>query len=341
MKNIKFKALTETLKVGKVDDATYFSKKYSHYVSNSRLSNINPEQGGSPDKFFDTMPPLYTESVLLGSAVHNAYLQNEYFELVRCSRPTAKLGFVCDYIFDHAPNHEIIGRDIIIEASDKIDYYKGKLNDAKIAAIREAYEPYKADRLAYKPTEGKEPVFLSEGLYDKAIKCIDACNNNEAFTKLIHPQCITDPVTENELCFTMDIECDFPDRLPIVLHFKAKLDNFTIDFDSNTIVVNDLKTIGSVLSNFDWKNNGNAKRFHYNRELGIYLFLLKLYVEKEYHMINPTMQVNCLVVSTIPDYRTKVYKMTNAEVQAGFREFRNLLNLVAYYKGYQDYDFGK
>lgn len=338
--DIKFKALTDTLKVSKVDDATYFSKQYSHYVSNSRLSNINPEQGGTPDKFFGSMPPLYSDSLILGSAVHGMYLQPDYFELVRCSRPTAKLGFVCDYIYDHAPNHEIKNRDIIIEASDRIEYFKGKMTDAKIAAVREAYEPYKAERMSFKATEGKEPMFLSEGIYDKAMSCIEACNKNEAFTKILHPQAITNPITENELCFTMDIECDFPDRLPIILHFKAKLDNFTIDFDSNTIVVNDLKTIGSVLSNFDWKNNGNMKRFHYHRELGIYLYLLKLYVEKEYNMINPTMQVNCLVVSTIPEYYTKVYRVTNAEVQAGFKEFKNLLHLVAYYKGYQGYDFG-
>lgn len=336
---IKFRPLIETLKVGKVDDATYFSKQYSHYVSNSRLSNINPEQGGSPDKFFGHMPPLYSDSLILGTAVHSMYLQPEYFELVSCSRPTAKLGFVCDYIYDHAPNHEIRNRDIIIEASDKIDYFKGKMTDAKIAVVREAYEPYKVERLSHPSPEGKESLFLSQGTYDKAMKCIEACNKNEAFAKILHPNAITDPVTENELCFTMDIECDFPDRLPIVLHFKAKLDNFTIDFDSNTIVVNDLKTIGSVLSNFDWKNDGNMRRFRYNRELGIYLYLLRLYVEKEYHIINPTMQVNCLVVSTIPEYYTKVYKVTNAEIQAGFREFKNLLRLVAYYKGYQEYDF--
>lgn len=340
IENIKFTPLIDTLKVGKVDDATYFSSQYSQYVSNSRLSNINPEQGGSPEKFFGKMPGLYTDSILLGSAVHGIVLQPDLFELVCTSRPTAKLGFVCDYIYDHAPNHEIKNSDIIIEASDKIDYYKGKITEKIITSVKEAYYPYKEERDAYQPKEGVEPLFLPKAIYDKAMACIKACNENPEFLKIMNPTAFEkDPVSENELCFTMDVECDFPDRMPMVLHLKAKLDNFTIDFDTNTIVVNDLKTIGSILSKFDWKNDGNMKKFHYHRELGLYLYLLKLYVEKKYNMINPTMKVNCLVVSTIPEYYTKVYQVTNGEIQMGFKEFKKLLQLVAYYKAYKGYDF--
>ena len=54
-------------------------------------------------------------------------------------------------------------------------------------------------------------------------------------------------------------------------------------------------------------------------------------------MKDPHMYTNCLVVSTIPDYRTKVYKVTNKEIDEGFKEFRYLLKLVAYYIGYEGY----
>ena len=120
------------------------------------------------------------------------------------------------------------------------------------------------------------------------------------------------------------------------MRLKAKLDNYTIDFDSNTTTVNDLKTIGAILPKSDGED-GNFGRFHYHRELAIYLWLLKMYVEKQYGMKNPHMKVNCLVVSTIPDHYTKVYEVTNKEIDKGFKEFRYLLKLVAYYIAYEGY----
>lgn len=56
-------------------------------------------------------------------------------------------------------------------------------------------------------------------------------------------------------------------------------------------------------------------------------------------MINPHMKVNCLVVSTISGYYTKVYAVTNKEIDQGFKEFRYLLRLVAYYIAYEGYGF--
>ena len=49
---INFTPLLDTLRLEKIDDATYFSEQYSNYISNSRLSLINPSQGGSPEQFF-------------------------------------------------------------------------------------------------------------------------------------------------------------------------------------------------------------------------------------------------------------------------------------------------
>ena len=43
LSEIRLEALTDTLRIGKISDQEYFSKKYSAYVSNSRLGNINPE----------------------------------------------------------------------------------------------------------------------------------------------------------------------------------------------------------------------------------------------------------------------------------------------------------
>ncbi len=52
LNEIEITPLLDTLRLEKIDDAIYFSEKYSGYVSNSRLGLINPRQDGSPDKFF-------------------------------------------------------------------------------------------------------------------------------------------------------------------------------------------------------------------------------------------------------------------------------------------------
>ncbi len=339
LSKIKLEAQVDTLKIGKITDQEYFSKKYSAYVSNSRLGSINPAQEGSPEKFFNPMGSIYSDSLLLGSAVHTMVLQPNYFELIQIERPSAKLGFVCDYIWEHSGDSHDITEELIQEASTVIDYYKDSLNTKRIKVIEEAYEPYKRDRLAYTPKEGIEPMFLSPKIYEKAVNCIQACQNNINFTKLMHPEfMLEEPVSENEQAFLLDVKCSFPDKDPIVIQLKSKLDNYTIDFDSNTITVNDLKTIGAILPKFEG-SDGNKERFHYSREMAIYLWLLKQYVAKKYGMTNPCMKVNYLVVSTISGYYTKVYEATNKEIQKGFDEFRYLMRLVAYYIAYEGYEF--
>ena len=72
----------------------------------------------------------------------------------------------------------------------------------------------------------------------------------------------------------------------------------------------------------------------------MYIFLLKLCAEKFYDMVNPKIKANYLVVSTIPNYYTKVRPVKYAEVVAGFHEFRTLLKQVAYCVGCKDYTLG-
>ena len=48
-----------------IDDDTYFSSKYSGYISNSRLKWINPKEGGNPE-LFKAPPKLKTTSLTIG-----------------------------------------------------------------------------------------------------------------------------------------------------------------------------------------------------------------------------------------------------------------------------------
>ena len=63
----------------------------------------------------------------------------------------------------------------------------------------------------------------------------------------------------------------------------------------------------------------------------MYAYLLSLCAKKFFNLDNPKIKGNFLVVSTIPNYYTKVVPMTKKMYLQGFKEFSQLLKLVAYY----------
>ena len=141
---VKLKPLTETVHIKDISDEVYFSKEYSNYISNSRLKLIDPTDGGTPNKFFEGLGnnKLYSDALIFGSAVHELTLQPDSFILTEIDRPTAKAGFMADYIWENyiGPCGDNAGEmiaaltdDVFIEASDEIDYYKGKMNEDKDA----------------------------------------------------------------------------------------------------------------------------------------------------------------------------------------------------------------
>ena len=84
-----------------ISDEEYFSSKYGRYISNSRLKNIDPLAGGSPAKY-QLNPKISSDSLRIGSAVHECLLQPDSFKLAdKCGKPTAKLGQVADYVYVH------------------------------------------------------------------------------------------------------------------------------------------------------------------------------------------------------------------------------------------------
>ena len=335
LSEIKLTPLLDTLQLVKISDAEYFSPKYGEYISNSRLGLLNPRQGGSPESFFTGFKGEgFISSLVIGSAVHELVLQNESFELAPAlGKPTAKMGAMADELYPVWLKHPIRTADIT-EASNKINYYKGKLTPDRIKQVNEQCIPYWKARKQLVSNSNKELIYLDDKSRDTVYNCVEALINNQQVQELLHPSGLIDaPISLNENALLLDVQAECPNGKTFIMHLKAKLDNFTIDLESDTIVVNDVKTIGKVVSEID----SNISKYHYNRELAMYLFLLRLYVIKEYGIENPTMKANYLVVSTVPQYYTKVRAMTKKECYEGLHEFRTLLRYAAYQIGYNGY----
>ena len=335
LSEIKLTPLLDTLQLVKISDTEYFSPKYGEYISNSRLGLLNPRQGGSPESFFTGFKDEgFISSLVIGSAVHELVLQNESFELAPAlGKPTAKMGAMADELYPVWLKHPIRTSDIT-EASNKINYYKGKLTPDRIKQVNEQCIPYWKARKQLVSNSNKELIYLDDKSRDTVYNCVEALTNNPQVQELLHPSGLIDaPISLNENALLLDVQAECPNGKTFIIHLKAKLDNFTIDLESDTIVVNDVKTIGKVVSEID----SNISKYHYSRELAMYLFLLRLYVIKEYGIENPTMKANYLVVSTVPQYYTKVRAMTKKECYEGLHEFRTLLRYAAYQIGYNGY----
>ena len=335
LSEIKLTPLLDTLQLIKISDAEYFSPKYGECISNSRLGLLNPRQGGSPESFFTGFKDEgFISSLVIGSAVHELVLQNESFELAPAlGKPTAKMGAMADELYPVWLEHPIRTSDIT-EASNKINYYKGKLTPDRIKQVNEQCIPYWKARKKLVSISNKELIYLDDKSRDTVYNCVESLTNNPQVQELLHPSGLIDaPISLNENALLLDVQAECPNGKTFIMHLKAKLDNFTIDLESDTVVVNDVKTIGKVVSEID----SNISKYHYSRELAMYLFLLRLYVIKEYGIENPTMKANYLVVSTVPQYYTKVRAMTKKECYAGLHEFRTLLRYAAYQIGYNGY----
>jgi hypothetical protein len=349
-KAVKLKPLTDTVHIKDISDEVYFSKEYGNYISNSRLKLINPDEGGSLSKFFAGLNnnKIYSDALIFGSAVHELTLQPAEFVLTDIDRPTAKAGFMADYIYDNyiGPCGDNVGEvidaltdSIFIEASDEIDYYKGKMNEDKINALKEKCEKYWIDRANFEEDyTGPTPIYLPAKMREQLQEVLTSFNKNKKFEELLNPKgLLEDPVSMNETTILMDMEYEvtLPDGevKTGVLHLKSKLDNFTIDNENNTITVNDVKTTGKYVTEFA---GGAFNFFHYYRELGMYTWLLRHAVAKHYNIFNPTIKSNCLVVETFPGYFTKTYELTKMDLLKGMQEFGWLLRQVAYFKAVND-----
>lgn len=337
--SIKITPLLDTLRLEKIDDSTYFSTVYSNYISNSRLSLINPNKDGSPEKFFDGFKSEFNSSFALGSAVHQLILQPELFELADdVQKPTAKLGAVADELYSIGKIRRP-SKSEVNKAALKIDYYKGNLDEKKLANVYEKCEPYWEARKHFEEdySGDKELIFLDSKSREIVLNCVTALKSNGNIGKILNPESLINSViSECEQALLLDILVEIPDKgIKFILKLKSKLDNYTIDQDMNVIRVNDVKTLGKILPEF----MNNVEKFSYNRELAMYSWLLSLCASKYYRMENPTIQANYLVVSTIPQYYTKVVPVTKKMFEEGWQEFTYLLKLVAYYVATEYRDF--
>ena len=341
MKEINFKdfkviPILSSIKRIDMSDEEYFSKTYRDYVSNSRLKNINPVEGGSPS-LYKNPPHFSTQSLVVGSAVHERLLQPESFELApKMGRPTAKLGNCIDAAIKYRKQGYSI-YESIIKGSDDADYYVGRLTYSRIKSILKAGLPY---YFAQKNLKGTE-IVLSDIDYDTVTSCIKSVENNSKIINTLYPETtLGDKIPSyNEDAFFMDYVVMYKDKATI-LKYKMKIDNWTIDAENKILTLNDLKTSYKPASWFMNPEYGSMYHYHYYRQFALYGDILQLYCMREYGYTPKIwdFKANVLVVSTSDPYESQCFPISDNLIKKGRREYMQLLKRVAYYEifGYEE-----
>lgn len=340
LSNIKITPLLDTLYLEDIDDSIYFSERYADYISNSRMSLINPAQDGSPQAFFEGLSKnsKFTSNLAFGSTVHELVLQPESFFLCEdINAPTAKVGIMADLLYGMSINGELPNDEQIRNIAIKVDYYKGLPTPSQMKKVKDTIKSYFKERYKFEQnsTDERKAIYLDEKSRDRLLEILSSLNNNSGIQNLLHPKDLFgEPLkSENEKTILLDIQVDMPDVEPFIMKLKAKLDNYTIDPINNIITVNDVKTTGKLCSYFQ----ESIQNFHYNRELAFYGWLLSLCAKKFFNLSNPIVKGNFLVVETVPSYKSSIESMKTSWFKAGVKEFLTLLKMIAYYKihGYE------
>jgi hypothetical protein len=315
-----------------ISDEEYFGPEYADYTSNSRLKLINPEKGGSPLNYKNGFKIKNDRSLILGSCVHELFLQKDEFVLAPdLKKPTAKLGLVIDKIKEYRERGcKII--DSINMACHDVDYYKNSISNSKISKIISEGLYY----YLHMPTD-KNVVVLPTKARETCINCVKNLESNRQIINLINPKDIFgDPIESyNEDAFFINFNCQHENK-SCVIKFKMKADNWSIDKDDKKLTLNDLKTTSSDVSEF---MGINFFKFNYYTQFYIYLYILSEYCKQQYNFDDTwTTDCNVIVVGTRGNNETAVYKVFDILLEEGKREFYRLLKMVAYCEmyGYND-----
>lgn len=343
---VKIEIIPDSLELLKMTDEEYFSSTYKDYLSNSKLSLLNPDEGGSMEKFNSGFKSDYSDSFELGSAVHCALLQPDFFHISDIRKPSGKLGLFAENFLKYRQQGLSIN-DSILKSSEESNYYSGKMTPARIkTAIKTSLPFYLKRNKVVDSIQDKKHLYLSEAIFNKTEACLSGALNNRKLMELLNPKgLLEDPEVFNEYAILCEANIYEDDVLIKTIKLKSKLDNFTIDHEEKVVTLNDLKTSGKPVNFFMGNNvkqldelgnevqvwiDGSFQKYRYYRQMGMYMWMLQSALHKKLSISSYTYKANMLVIETIPNFNSKVFRVSNKEINKGLVELKELLTLFAH-----------
>lgn len=334
----KIRIIPKTIVEKNISDAEYFSDTYKEYSSNSKLKLINPIEGGSPELYFSEISAGFSQSLIFGSAVHSLILQPESYTLSNYPyKPSGKLGEFITKVVKNRKN-KMTANEAVLKASEEVNYYYGKLSKKILKrALHDGYKYYKDLYLGGVDTDGSA-IVLDLKTANMVSECVSAFKGTPCDKVLHKTNVFNTQRQKNEYAIFTDFEVIMHDGVSVIIPFKLKIDNYSIDDELGILTLNDLKTTSKPVEFFmgDKKLNlitneyeshlGSFQKYHYYRQIAVYLYVLSnLHTQKLIY------NANILAIQSKPPYSSMIFPISNAYVQKGLREFKDLLCRVAFY----------
>lgn len=299
---------------GDIPDEIYFSEDYKDYISNSRLSLIDPSVGGSPMLYKEGSFGVSTASLRFGDAVHKMFLQAEDYTISNnVSLLPPKLENILQYMID---NKLEVNMDNLLSSCVVLGDMLNLPDEQYDNILQIILQYYNA---AENQIRRENVIYLTD--YDKfrVNKCLESLRSNPDIRKIMY----SGLTCTNEQTVLISVEAFVPyenTEKKVILKFKGKVDNLM--YDSNTIIMNDLKTTSHI-----HKFNESIKTYHYKRQMGLYMWFLK--------QVFPSVQnvsVNIFAVSSRKPFESKLVKFTLQDLQEGLDEASLLIKRVAWHE---------
>jgi len=341
--DIELIPVLESVERIKMEDPEYFALDAT---SNSKLALINPDQGGSPQKFFREQKNSESTALELGSAIHALLLEKDKNYLSEFEKPGGKVSILIKtaYILSTRESNPLPYEEAIVVACKTYDYYSNCLSENRIQSLIEKGAAY-LDFLKEDSKPGM--VVLTADQRDKCLKCVGSVKANPHAFALLYPEISETVLSFDEDVILMDVIAKFKGGLvdeEIIMPTKGKIDNWSIDLNTNTIIMNDLKSTGSPIQSFPgrWQEDkykegelifieGSYQKYHYNRQLAFYMAMLVAYCNKQYGNREWNLQINIIAVETIYPFRCQVFRIGQQSLQKGMKEYNDLVKRVAYH----------
>ena len=286
-------------------------------ISNSSLSYINPEQGGSPRKFKDyidgNLEHLETPSLYHGSTIHKYILEPETFAVADIEKPSETIVKIMDKVYN------ITKGEIDTDINKYHEYIFGSARELNYG------QSWKPDTLIKKVIDqGKE-------YYDFLLRadgkiCID---QKTAAMLTAVGSAINSHKAASELLFTGEgkNEEEFywgPDKA-----YKSKIDRYK-KCSNTKIDLIDLKTTSKSLEFF----RDSFEYYQYDRQMAFYNDAL----EDNLMLVN---KVFIIAVETTGYYHVRVFEIDENLIKEGRKKYKALLERIKWHQETQQWNESK
>lgn len=298
-------------------------------VSNSSLSHINPDEGGSLKRFLNYIrgdaEKEESKSLERGTILHRFMEDKDSFTILPDDRPSED---VCKILL--RVREDVIERGLVPSA---LEHHQ----DMIVQVARElnyGAKNWKSDTIIGKVREKGDAYFKFLG--DSDGKVMTDRKTREIL------QGVTDGILSDEYTTTYYVE-NYPGtmkELPVLFHHggftcKALLDNVWIDFDDKIAVIRDIKSTSFPVNQYmGYRAHvipdklefiaGGFQKYRVYRQLAFYtIALINWLLQNGFAGHEFTIGHQVLACETIEPYEHKVYPVIQQWIAAGFTEIDN------------------